>query len=78
MDQLEDKEIISFFNSTLLNESFAYKHCVLHCKKIYSSHIGFKISENIKEVFENLGVPMDLVHVFLRDNVFKMKTGICM
>ena len=61
-----------------LNESFAYKHRALHCKKIYGSHTGFNICENIKEMFENWGIPMDLIHVFLRDNAFKMKAGICM
>ena len=29
-------------------------------------------------MLENWGISMDLVHVFLRDNAFNMKVGICM
>ena len=61
-----------------LNESFEYKHRALHCKEIEGSHTGFNISENIKKMLENWGISMDRVHVFLRDNAFNMKAGICM
>ena len=61
-----------------LNESFEYKHRALHCKEIEGSHTGFNISENIKEMLENWGISTDRVHVFLRDNAFNMKAGICM
>ena len=29
-------------------------------------------------MLENWGIPMDRIHVFLRDNAFNMKAGICM
>jgi len=29
-------------------------------------------------VLENWGIPMDRIHVLLRDNAFNMKAGICM
>ena len=49
----------------------------MHCKEIEGSHTGFNISENIKEMLKNWGIFMDRVHVFLRDNAFNMKAGIC-
>ena len=62
----------------MLDKSFEYKHRALHCKEIEGSHTGFNISDNIKKVLENWGIPMDRIHVLLRDNAFNMKAGICM
>ena len=62
----------------LLDESFEYKHRAFHCKEIEGSHTCFNISENIKKMLENWGIPMDRFHVFLRDNAFNMKVSICM
>ena len=61
MDQIEDKDIISFLTAYWLNESF-HKHQALHCKEIEGSHTGFNISDNIKKVLENWGIPMDHIH----------------
>ena len=60
-----------------LNENFEYKHRTLHCKEIEAYHTRFNISENIKEMFENWGIPMDRILIFLRDNAFNMKASIC-
>ena len=56
------------FTAHWLNESFEYKYRALNCKEIESSHTGFNTSENIKKMLENLGIPIDRTHVFLRDN----------
>ena len=47
-------------------------------KEIEGSHTGFNFSENIKEMLESWGIPIDRTHVFLCHNVFNMKAGICM
>ena len=60
------------------NESFEYKHRALHCKEKEGSHTGFGISENKKEMLENWGIPIDHIHVFLCNNSFNMKAGMCM
>ena len=65
-----------FLTAHWLNKSFEYKHQALHCKEIKGSQTGFNISENIKEMLENLGILMDRIHVFLHGNAFK--GGICM
>ena len=49
----------------------------MNCKKIESSNTGFDISENKKEMLENRGIPIDRIHVFLRENAFNMKAGVC-
>ena len=60
-----------------LNESFEYKRRALNCKEIEGSNTGFDISENKKEMLENRGIPIDRIHVFLRENAFNMKAGVC-
>ena len=61
-----------------LNESFEYKHRALHCKEIESSHTGFNISDNKKEMLEIWGISIDRIDVFLRESAFNMKAGMCM
>ena len=75
MDQLKGKNIISFFNSALVEWSFKYKNRALHFKKIEGSHTGFN---KHKGDFESWGIPMDRIYVFLRENAFNMKAGINM
>ena len=57
------------------NESFEYKNSALLCKELESSHSGFNICENIKEMLEKWSISMNRIHVFLRDNAFNMKAG---
>ena len=77
MGKFEEKNVISFFNSALVQtESFKYKHRALHCKEIEGSHTGFNICENI--MLESWGINVNRILVFLRDNAFNMKAGMLM
>ena len=58
---LKTKTSYFSFTAHWLNESFVYKHRALDCKEIEGSHNGFNISDNIKKVLKNWGIPMDRI-----------------
>ena len=76
--ELSEALFLSFTNDiwTYSKTKTSYLSLTAHCKDIEGSHTSFNINESIKEMLENLGIPMDRIHVLLCDNAFKMKAGI--